>query len=152
MEPITIRQVAFAEIESAPNLPALLAEYARESANYRLGEPCMQPELYRQMEATGLLNILAAYQSDELVGYLSIISTVYPHWGKRVATAESFFVTEKARKTGAGLKLLREAEKLAQSIGASGMFVSAPAHGRLAQVLPKVGFHESNRVFYRGLE
>lgn len=151
MGTLSIRPVTFAEIESAPNLPELLAEYARESANCAIGTPSMQPEIYRALESAGVLKILAAYSDGELVGYMSMLFSVLPHFGTLNATTESFFVAAAHRKGGTGLKLLRAAEALAASQGATGLFVSSPANGRLAQVLPRVGFHESNRVFFRRL-
>lgn len=152
MEPVTVRSATVAEIEGAPNIGALMAEYAAESAHPGLGQPEAQWALYSQMEALGALHILGAYQGDALVGFLFVVVHVAPHYGRKAGTTESYFVTSSARKTGAGLKLLQAAEKLARDLGAVGLFVSSPVGSRLEQVLPSIGYLETNRLFFRGLQ
>ncbi len=46
------------------------------------------------------------------------------------------------------MKLLRAAEDLARRLGSPGLLVSAPYGGDLFKVLPRVGYVESNRVFF----
>ena len=152
MEQITIKPYPIADFEAAPNMAELLAEYAEESALDELGAANPQFATYRQMEAMGVARLLAAFQGETLVGFLVLLVSVVPHFGKPVASTESFFVAQKTRKTGAGLKLLHEAEQIARESGAVGFFVSAPMGSRLAQVLPGVGYRETNRLFFRGLQ
>lgn len=151
MPSIAIRPCTVSDMENAPNLAALLAEYGAESAIEGLGQANAQTETYRQMEAVGVLHLIGAFQGDELVGFLIMIVSVLPHYGKRIASTESFFVASAARKGGAGLKLLREAERLAESLGAMGFFVSAPMGGRLMRVLTAKRYRETNRVFFKVL-
>jgi GNAT superfamily N-acetyltransferase len=66
-----------------------------------------------------------------------------------VGVVESFFVGKAYRKSGAGLRLLHEAEKYALKNNLPGLLVSAPFGGDLAVVLPHVGYIETNRVFFR---
>lgn len=146
---ITIRPCAVSEIEDAPNLAALLAEYGEESAIDGLGGQDAQIETYHQMEDIGALFPVGAFDGDALVGFLLMIVSILPHYGKRVASSESFFVTNSARKKGAGLKLLREAERMAQDLGALGLFISAPMGSRLYQVLEAKRYAETNRIFFK---
>ena len=149
---ISVKTFPIAEFEAAPNLAELLAEYAQESALDELGAENPQFDMYRQMEAAGCLRMLAAFDDETLVGFLVLLVSVVPHFGKVIASTESFFVAQAARKSGAGLKLLHEAEQVARDAGAVGFFVSAPTASRLAQVLPGIGFRETNRVFFRPLQ
>ena len=151
METAIIRPCPVAEILQSPNLRALLDEYADESALAELGPANPQIETYCQMEELGLAHAIGAFYRGELVGFIFLIVSVIPHFGQRLASTESFFVSAAARKSGAGLRLLREAETLAKDLGAVGMYVSSPAGGRLAQVLPGVGYRETNRLYFRGL-
>lgn len=151
MEPIIIRRCTVADMADAPNIADLLAEYGAESAIEELGPPAAQLDTYRQMEAVGALHLLGAFDGDALVGFLVMIVSVLPHYGACIASTESFFVARAARKSGAGLKLLHEAEQLAKSLGAAGFFVSAPMSSRLEKILPGVGYRETNRVFFRRL-
>ena len=66
------------------------------------------------------------------------------------AITESFFVAKVHRDSGAGLKLLRAAEQKARALGSPGLLVSAPFGGTLVQVLPRAGYTETNRVFFKG--
>lgn len=151
MSPITVQPRTVADMEREPNLFALFAEYAQESATPELGAPDVQLPMYRQMEAAGALQLLGAYQGETLVGFLVLIVSVVPHFGKCIASTESYFVTPSARRGGTGIKLLRAAEELARSVGAVAFFVSSPSNGRLAQVMPRMGYRETNRVYMRGL-
>jgi hypothetical protein len=53
------------------------------------------------------------------------------------------------RGTGSGIRLLRAAEDKAKEIGSPGLIVSAPFAGRLFDVLPRCGYTEVSRVFFK---
>ncbi|CAB4133135.1 acetyltransferase domain containing protein [uncultured Caudovirales phage] len=152
MTPITIRHCAATELLDAPNRHQLWDEYALESSISGLPHPNVQIETYRILEEKGVLKLIGAFDDQTLIGFVSILANVLPHYGVVMAITESFFVLKDYRKTGAGLKLLREAEQYARSIKAPGLLVSAPYGGRLAEVLPRVGYDETNRVFYKRLD
>lgn len=148
---IEIRPCTVTEVEQSASLQQLLSDYARESSLPELGNASAHFETYRGMEAAGLLRIIGAFGPD-LVGFAAVLVYGLPHYGgRRVASTESIFVAPAARAGGTGLKLLRAAEEMARDLGAAALLVSAPVGGRLAQVLPRSGYRESNRVFIRGL-
>lgn len=138
-----------AEIETSPTFADLLAEYAAESAIKGMPEPAAKLETYRQLEAAGALHVLAAWHDDALIGFLTILSAPLPHYGRSVAVSESFFVAKAHRPTGAGLRLLRAAEDKAREMGSPGLLVSAPYEGDLFKVLPRAGYSETSRVFFK---
>jgi GNAT superfamily N-acetyltransferase len=147
----TIRICTIAEIEQCGALPELLAAYGEESSISELGEvnPCF--ETYRAMEASGVLHIVGAF-APGLVGLASLLVYGLPHYsGRRICAMESFFVAAAARRGGTGINLLRAAEARARELGATALMVSAPVDGRLASVLPRSGYRETNRVFLKGL-
>ena len=150
---MTVRQISIADLFAAPNLDALLAEYYAESAIAGLHDQARGVNVgaYTQLEAAGLLFALGAFADGSLVGALILLVAELPHYGIPVATTESFFVSSDHRKSGAGLALLRMAERVACEAGAKGLLVSAPIHGRLAEVLERSDYQESNRVFFRSL-
>lgn len=150
-ENIVIRPCTLEEIEQSATLPELLAEYGEESSIPEFGEISARMDIYRGMEASGALHAIGAF-SPELVGVATLLIYGLPHYaGRPVAAMESFFVSPAARRFGTGIKLLRAAEQRAQDLGATVLMVSAPVGGRLAQVLPRTGYRETNRVFVRGL-
>ncbi len=143
-----IRIVTCKELSAEPGFPDLLQEYAEECALGGL-PVTVSEDIYYTMEERGLITLLAAFDDDQLLGFVSVLVTVLPKYSLPVAATESFFVASKHRHTGAGLRLLRAAEKLAVAKGAVGMMVSAPSGSRLAEVAPRSGYEESNRVFFR---
>ena len=152
MESLSIRPCTVEQFAAANNLEELFAEYANESAIAGMGQCNVQMDIYRQMEAAGMLHPIAAYQGDEMVGFIALLISPVPHYGQLVGTTESFFVAKKARAGGTGIKLLRAAEDKARELGAAGVFVSAPVGSRLAAVMPHVGYRQTNEVFFRGFE
>lgn len=137
------------EIAAAPNFDALLAEYAAESALEGLPPPSARLETYRKLEMGGLLHVLAAIHEGALIGFISVLAAQLPHYGIGVAVSESFFVAKAHRHTLAGLRLLAAAELKAKELGSPGLLVSAPFGGKLFEVLPKLGYTETNRVFFK---
>lgn len=146
-----VRQFTFNDLESNPKFKELCDEYAAESSIDDM--PQIDPHLpmYRQLEAAGVLHAFGAFSGDELVGFLLMLISPVPHYSAVVANTESFFVRDGHRKGGTGVRLLKMAEEHAKNLGAVGVFVSAPSGGRLSRAMPLLGFHETNRVFFRKL-
>lgn len=146
-----IRQISVHDIEREQNFPELLVEYAEESSIAGMPPPSAKMEIYRNLEASGALYVIAAFFDGVLIGFITILAPDLPHYSAIVAVSESFFVAKKYRKTGAGLKLLRRAEDYAKAIGSPGLLVSAPFGGKLFEVLPGAGYKETNRIFFKEL-
>ncbi|MFU2088160.1 GNAT family N-acetyltransferase [Bordetella bronchiseptica] len=152
METAIVRRVAFAELADAPTFASLCAEYAQESANADLAGRAPDHHAYAGMEAAGVAHFLGVFRGEELVGFACLLVTPVPHFkGRLIGTTESIFVAAAHRPGGAGMALLRATEALARDLGATGLYVSGPAEGRLVQLLPAAGYRETNRTFYRGL-
>ena len=89
---------------------------------------------------------------EELVGLCAVLIAPVLHFGgKVIASTETIFVAEAHRAGAVGRKLLHAAEEVAVLAGAGGLYVTAPTGGRLERLLPHVGYHETNRIFFRGL-
>lgn len=146
-----IKTITLAELVSAPHWAELLNEYAQESAIPGLAPHNPQMETYQLLEDKAGLKVLGAYLDGELVGFLVLLVHVLPHFGVKAGISESLFVARHARTTGAGLQLIREAQRLAKESGAEGFFVSAPVDSRLQSLLPMIGFNETSRVFFKPL-
>lgn len=144
-----VQKSTVAEVEAAPTFVALLAEYAAESAIAGMPPPAAKMVTYRQLEAAGLLQVFSAVSEGELIGFISFLAAPLPHYGISVAVSESFFVAKAHRGTGAGVKLLHAAEAKAREIGSPGLLVSAPFEGDLFHVLPRLGYTEASRIFFR---
>lgn len=146
-----IRKCSVAEIEKAGALSELLLAYGKESSIPEFGGISANFHTYRQMEVGGALHVIGVF-APELVGLATLLLYALPHYGgRRICAMESFFVAPEARGGGTGIKLLRAAESLAADLGAKALMVSAPVGGRLASVLPRTGYRETNQVFLRAL-
>lgn len=148
---VAVTHTTLAEIEASQELDALLAEYAAESANDEIGAAAPQIDIYRGMEAAGLLHAFSARMDGKLIGFLFLLVPTLPHFGKMVGVAESYFVAAEYRKTGAGSLLRLAAEQMARERGAVGILLSAPIGGQLEKVAPHVGYRETSRVFFKRL-
>jgi GNAT superfamily N-acetyltransferase len=148
---LQIRPSSIAALEASPQMAGLLAEYADEAAIDGLPRPYPRWDAYRAIEATGLLHVFSATLNGQLLGFVTVLEARQPRYSEPLAITESFFVGKAHRKTGAGLRLLQAAERKAGELGTSGLLVSAPFGGSLAEVLPRVGYTETNRVFFRRL-
>lgn len=144
-----IRPVFFDDLAAAPEFPALIDAYARESAVEGMPSIKVKMENYRLFESAGVLHVFAALEGQEVIGFISLMIHPGLHYSVPVAVAESFFVAEEHRKGGAGLRLLAAAEELAEALGSPGLLVCAPFEGRLFEVLPRRGYKETNRVFFK---
>ena len=151
MGSITIRPCTASEVINSPEFPALRAEYAAESAVRGLPDPAEKEAMYQLMEANGAFQLFGAFLGAELVGFVAVLAPVLPHYGIPIAVTESLFVAAAHRKTGAGMALIRQAERHARAIGSPGLLVSAPSGGRLCAILPRIGYHETNRAFLKQL-
>lgn len=138
-----------ADIEASPDFPALADEYADESLIDGMPPPIARWPQYHALEDAGLLSVFAAKEGEALLGFISVLASALPRYAEPLAICESFFVAEAYRRTGAGIRLLRAAERKAREIGARGLLVSAPYRGRLFEVLPRLGYAESSRIFFR---
>ena len=149
MTSVAIAPCTISELENAPNMHELMEEYAAESAIEGLPHPSAKAEIYKRIEESGMLATIGAKIDQELIGFVLVLASVIPHYGVNIATTESFFVSKPYRKTGAGIKLLRAAEEHAKQVGSPGLLISAPFGGTLAEVLPRQGYVETNRVFMK---
>lgn len=146
-----VQRSSMAALWGYENFPQLLDEYADEASVKGLPRPAAKMRAYLDLEASGAIHTIVALRYGQLVGFLTVLAPKLPHYDRTVAVCESYFVTKRHRKTGAGLRLLRAAEDLAREVGSPGMLVSAPTEGALSNVLPRVGYEETNRVFFKRL-
>jgi len=135
---------------ASPHFEDMLDRYAEESSIEGMPKPAAKFETYAAMERAGMLHVFDARLDGRLIGFITVLAVNLPHYGGVMsAVSESFFVAPEYRSTGAGLRLLKAGEDKAREVGAPGLLVSAPYGGALAEVLPRRGYRETNRVFFK---
>lgn len=137
---IAIMPCSVDDIEHAPNLAALNAEFIAESQRVAELVGVMNFATYRALEAAGMLTIIGAFAGETLVGFFFLIVNESPHYTNRIGAAELFFVSEPYRKDGTGARLLQAAEATAKGLGAVCMIIAAPTGGSLEVVAPRWGY------------
>ncbi len=149
---ISIVPVSFSVILNAPSAKKLLGEYAEECSIPEIGPINPQADMYDLLEQKGVMQCYGAFQDVQLVGFASVLTTVFPHYGKKVATVESLFVAAEHRATSAGKDLMRALDEHCKVRGCTGVLYSAPAGGKLEMLLDNgAKFRRTNVVFYRSL-
>jgi len=150
---LEIKKSSISELKNASNIQELLEEYATESAHKNMPRPDVKAEVYLALEATGILHTFISKENNNIIGYITFLITVLPHYGVPMAVTESFFVRKIDRKTGAGLRLLSAAEDYAKNAGAFGILVSAPYDGVLSKILHhSTEYSPSNVIFFRSFK
>jgi GNAT superfamily N-acetyltransferase len=147
-----VRRVSLSTLIDDTRFQTLVDEYTSESSIKDMPPINWQRHMYEQLEAIGIFRVLAAYEGDKLIGFMTLLTTVLPHYGALTATTESVFVEAEHRSGGAGLKLIRAAEGWAKELGAVGLLLSAPYGGRLADIGPRIGYQQTNVVFFKRLQ
>lgn len=131
---------------------ALLQEYAAECSIPEIGTPQPSSQVYEALERAGVLQCFAAFHVEHIVGFATVLLPIMPHYSKRVATVESIFITESARKSGIGMELMNAVEEFAKDAGCAAILWSAPTGGKLERVLrADRHYRNSNAVFVRNL-
>lgn len=139
---IDIREVSLETLCGDENFHSLLEEYSEELKIEGLPKPKADLETYKIIEKLGSMKLFTAWDGDIIVGLINIITSSNPHYGVVIPSSESFYVSKNSRKTGAGIKLLMEAEKYVKSIGAGAFFVGCHVGSNLRIVLQKRGYEE----------
>ncbi|WP_348269753.1 GNAT family N-acetyltransferase [Edaphobacter paludis] len=129
---------------------SLIAEYAAECSIPAIGEINPQRETYSLMENAGLLHSFMVLENGEKIGFAMVVTPIMPHYGKRVASIESLFITKNRRRSGAGLELMRAVEQAVKQLGCVGILYSSPAGGQLERLLEaSKAYQRTNAVFFR---
>lgn len=146
---LTLRLCTADDIISNPNFEALGKEYAAESANKRLPMPTPDLGMYQGLIQHKDLHVIGAFDDANLIGIMTILYAMLPHFGIPVAMSESFFVVKEARKHGVGQKLWDAGELYAESLGSPGFYMSAPFGSRLARGAQRKGYFPTNLTLYK---
>lgn len=146
---LEIKPVSYSEILDAPNSAELLDAYAKDCV---MPDYNPQRQIYAAMENSGALHCFGAYVHRTLIGFVSVITGVMPHNGKRMATIESLFALPSHRKLGTGDALLCAVEKFAVEGKYVALIYTARAGSSLEVVLSRrSGCKESHTMFTRWL-
>ena len=149
MHPIDIHPCSINDVLGRENL---LEEYAAEIRAEGLPNPAPDRVLNTTLESIGAYHCIGAYLDGRMVGFVGVVVNTFPHYGRKGACTESFFVSKSHRHTRAGKLLLLAAERLAADLGAMCLMVSSASGSALERVMSRTaGYRHSNTVYMRVL-
>lgn len=97
-------------------------------------------ERYFAIEALGWLMVIGAYRGTRLIGYSVSIVTNNLHYADLIMCQNDvLFLTRDERKGSAGLRLIRETERLARERGAQIALWHAKPGTNLDKLMPRMG-------------
>ena len=128
----------------------LFEGYAAECSIPEIGKTDPQREIYFAMERNGVAQCFGVY-AEKLVGFASLLISVLPHYGKKVAVVESIYVDPEYRPF-VGKDMLLELEDYALKAGCVAILYSAPAGSRFEKMLSlRKQYRRTNSVFTKAL-
>lgn len=148
---IDVRKCAVIEIIENENMPVLRHEFNETVATFVPAAADDKLYGYIDMERAGVLQAIAAFCGDKVVGFLTVLSPSVPRCSKPVAVADGLFVAKAYRRTGAGMKLIRAAEQHARDIGSPCIMFGTPIEGPLMEIMPKLGYMLSTVSYAKAL-
>lgn len=109
-------------------------------------------DAYLAMRDSGFLLCVAAYDKGELVGYSINILKHHPHYKQlTVVQNDLLFVTKAYRKSGVGVRLIRETESKAKKLGVQMVLWHAKQHSTLDQLLLSKGYQVQDIIYSKEL-
>jgi len=109
-------------------------------------------ETYRKMESAQQIFILSARQDDVLIGYSVNFVTNHLHYADlKLAQNDLLFISKEHRGGRIGLKLIKETEKHATSLGCKLMLWHAKENTTLAAMLPRLKYGVQDIMFSKEL-
>jgi GNAT superfamily N-acetyltransferase len=103
---------------------------------------------YQVLDQSGCLVILTARKEERIVGYYLFILQPYVHSkGLLFAFEHMFFLTKELRKGWNGVRLMREAAKIAKERGAVCFRANTPNKPRITKLMQSLGFVADGQCF-----
>jgi predicted acetyltransferase len=147
---LEIKKSTMFEMESDPKFRPLLAEYGEEVAKTGGLKPCADIDMYYKIERSGSFHVWSARLDNTMIGFISVIVNIFPHYSLLLSSTESYFVGAQYRYTGAGNKLKAVAEDFLEKMDAEGIIITAPKDGPLIKVLANSDeYKEMGKVFFK---
>lgn len=116
------------------------------------GEPfALDWAAYERAESAGLLDVVAAWEGERMVGYCVSVLTDDPQNGQRHAVSAGLYACPGPRAGFVVRQLTRLARELSRAAGALSFRVELPVESRLAPVLLRDGFAHCSETYARAL-
>jgi GNAT superfamily N-acetyltransferase len=137
-----------------PEALPLLRKHYNEVSDYKDIPFDLDVEAYQSIENAGHLRIFTARTEDRLIGYSIYLVAADSHAkGSRAANQDAVFVDHGCRRSGAGLRLMRDAEMLLRGEGVQVIYQHVPAaHPALGVICARLGYRTVHTVYAKRLD
>ncbi|OYV74696.1 MAG: hypothetical protein B7Z66_15595 [Chromatiales bacterium 21-64-14] len=141
--------LAYFRYHIVPKFEALHWEEVGRDKRYK---PDLLWEQYELLEKLGMLHILAMLLDGAPEGYFVGILSPHLHYRKmQIFLSDMFYMSEKCRAMH-GVKLFREAEKMARAVGAHKMHVVYKTYKSIEPIMRRLKFQQVEVVAVKNLE
>ena len=107
---------------------------------------------YRNLEEANQIFILSAWQDDVLIGYSVNFVLNHPHYADLVlAQNDLLYIKKEMRGSRAGLKLIKQTETHAKSLGCKLMLWHAKENTALGAILPRLKYGVQDIIYSKEL-
>ena len=107
---------------------------------------------YRNLEEANQIFILSAWQDDVLIGYSVNFVLNHPHYADLVlAQNDLLYIKKEMRGSRAGLKLIKQTETHATSLGCKLMLWHAKENTALGAILPRLKYGVQDIIYSKEL-
>nr|DAX28381.1 MAG TPA: acetyltransferase domain containing protein [Caudoviricetes sp.] len=142
------RKMTCEQMLANPLYEGLWHEY-RDEAAYTAER--LEPDFqhYQALEDTGNFDITGVFDDDgNLIGFFTLILSKLPHFkAQLLASTETLFLSKRARKGSAGVKLIMRVQERAKELGASSLLIGTQAGTRGDKLCEALGFVRQNVVW-----
>ena len=132
--------------------PLFEEHYEEIARNKQIMKLKPDEETYRKMESAQQIFILSARQDDVLIGYSVNFVTNHLHYADlRIAQNDLLFISKEHRGGRIGLKLIRETENHATSLGCKLMLWHCKENTTLSALLPRIKYGVQDIIYSKEL-
>ena len=132
--------------------PLFEEHYEEIARNKQIMKLKPDEETYRKMESAQQIFILSARQDDVLIGYSVNFVTNHLHYADlRIAQNDLLFISKEHRGGRIGLKLIRETESHARSLGCKLMLWHCKENTTLSALLPRIKYGVQDIIYSKEL-
>jgi GNAT superfamily N-acetyltransferase len=124
-----------------PDCLDLWAEHYDEIAADKVRQ-AMSPDVkfYEVCDNAGVLSILTARHKGKMIGYFISVLRRHTHYDTYCAFEDAYFMSREYRKGFAGVRLIKEAEKVLKRRGVQKIFVMTKGFKNLGAIFERLGY------------
>lgn len=142
------REISYIVESESPGFQETVAEYQAETQNPGIGIPEIQFDRYKELNATGSIKCVGAFEGGELVGLAHVTFARSQHYPFPIASIESFYLRKSFRKGMNGLKFLRAVKKMVKASGAPGLVFMAPPGSDYDKLCERLGMLHTHNAWW----